>query len=211
MQINTQLLPPVQRLLHLLQHIAQLRVRPKLQAVLQPVPRLLQPAHLLQTLALSPVRLLVPGLLELDAAVRVREALGPVVDPDVRLGPVAVELLQLVPEDGRGLPAGPGQGHLDRVGVEVDGLAVVLLAEGGVAGVAHLLDHGGAVRVDGDGGGRDAVGDGGLLEAAVEGVEGLELAREEGVGGGGGDVFGGGVEGDGEEEEGVAGEGSHGG
>lgn len=89
--------------------------------------------------------------------------------------------------------------------VEIDRLAVVLLAEGGVAGVAHLLDHGRAVGVDGDWGGRDAVGDAGLLEGAVEVVEGFEFALEGGVLGGreGFDVFCGFVEGDGEEEKGV--------
>lgn len=89
--------------------------------------------------------------------------------------------------------------------VEVDGFAVVLFAEGGVAGVAHFLDHGSAMGVDGDGRGGDAIGDGGLFEGAVEVVEGFEFAREEGVVGEVCDVFGGGVDGDGEEEEGVAG------
>lgn len=91
------------------------------------------------------------------------------------------------------------------MGVEVDGFAVVLLAEGGVASVAHFLDHGGAVRVDGHRRRRDAVGDWRLLKGAVEVIESFEFSGEEGVMGEVCDVFGGGVDSDGEEEEGVAG------
>lgn len=149
--------------------------------------------------------LLVPRLLELDAAVCVGEALGPVVDADMGLGAVRIQLLQLVAEQWGGLPAGARQRHLDGVGVEVDGFAVVLLAEGGVAGVAHFFDHGSAVRVDRHRRRRDTIGDGRLLEGAVEVVEGFEFAGEEGVVGEVCDVFGGGVDGDGEEEEGIAG------
>lgn len=149
--------------------------------------------------------LLVPRLLELDAAVCVGEALGPVIDANMGLGAVGIQLLQLVAEQRGGLPAGARQRHLDGVGVEVDGFAVVLLTEGGVAGVAHFLDHGGAMRVDRHRRRRDTVSNGRLLEGAVEVIEGFEFAGEEGVMGEVCDVFGGGVDGDGEKEEGVAG------
>lgn len=149
--------------------------------------------------------LLVPWLLELDTAVCVGEALRPVVDADVGLSAVRIQLLQLVAEQRSGLPAGACQRHLDGMSVEVDGFAVVLLAEGGVAGVAHFLDHGGTMWVDGHRRRRDAVGDGWLLKGAVEVIESFEFSGEEGVMGEVCDVFGGGVDGDGEEEEGVAG------
>lgn len=115
--------------------------------------------------------LLVPWLLELDAAVCIGEALGPVVDTNMGLGAVRIQLLQLVPEQRGGLPAGACQRHLDSMSVEVDGFAVVLLAKGGVAGVAHFLNHGGAVWVDGHRRRRDAVGDWRLLKGAVEVIE----------------------------------------
>lgn len=115
--------------------------------------------------------LLVPWLLELDTAVCIGEALGPVVDTNVGLGAVRIQLLQLVAEQRGGLPAGACQRHLDSMSVEVDGFAVVLLAKGGVAGVAHFLDHGGAVRVDRHRRRRDAVGDWRLLKGAVEVIE----------------------------------------
>lgn len=95
--------------------------------------------------------------------------------------------------------------HADGEGVQLYGFGMVTLAELVVAGFAEFADLSAAGGVDGDGGRGRAGGGADGEEGAVEGVEGREFFVEGGGGGVGGEVFGLGVEFEGEEGEGVGG------
>lgn len=135
----------------ILEQAQQVCIGPKLQSVLQRALGLLQPSHLLQCLCLPPVRLVVPDALKVDADGSVGESFGPALGRHVSLRAVREEDLQLLLEQGGGLPARTGEGHGDGVRVHVDGLLVVSLTEGCVAGSAHLFDCSRALGGDGDG------------------------------------------------------------
>ena len=167
----------------------QLSVIPlKFQPLLHPVPRLLPPAHLHQTLTPPPPRLGVADPLHDDTRVRVGGPLRPLLHVHVRLRPVRQQHRHLVLDQRGGLPPRPAQRHVQAVAVQLDGLGRRRrrrFPEYGVALLAHLLDLGRPFGVQGQGRRRDLGGGVEVEEGAVQLVEGGEFGDEGGVCGGG--------------------------
>jgi hypothetical protein len=174
----------------------------KLERLTDPLKGLLHATHLQQALAPPPPRLWVLHLLEVDAALGIDGALGPVPQGHVGLRPVRVQLAQLLPHQARRLPQRAHGGHVDTERVQLDGTGVVALAVGCVCRLAQLLHLGRALGVDGDGRrrhGRGCVrGDEGLVQV----VQRLQLGDKLAVGEGCAEGLGGGVHGYGQLVEG---------
>jgi hypothetical protein len=181
----------------------------KLQPLLDPLVRLIQPAHLEQTLAPPPPALRITDLLHLDARLGINSTLSPVPLRHVRLRAVAQQARDLLAHQTGRLPVWPAERQVDGERVELDGGAGLAFAELVVARVAQLADLRGALGVDGDRGRRCTRGCLNEEDVSVDGVERFELCVERVVHGPRcGDILCLGVEGEREERECV--EGIHG-